>query len=141
MRCTGNGEVYFAVSAADVHVIRLNGERFSVSGKHVLAFDPSLQWDIKRVEGVSAMMGAGLTNMEFSGHGNLAIITHGPPIVLPCDGWTFVDMNALVGWTGGARVSMHRTVKLKALVGRGSGEAVQLRFEGQGNVVVQPSEI
>ena len=35
---------------------------------------------------------------------------------------------------------MHRTVKAKALIGRGSGEAVQMAFAGEGFVVVQPSE-
>lgn len=31
-------------------------------------------------------------------------------------------------------------MKLKALVGRGSGEVAQIRFDGQGFVIVQASE-
>ena len=42
--------------------------------------------------------------------------------------------------SAGLKTSVHRTMKLGALVGRGSGEAVQLAFAGSGFVVVQASE-
>jgi uncharacterized protein (AIM24 family) len=37
-------------------------------------------------------------------------------------------------------VSLKTDFKAKNLIGRGSGEALQLAFEGQGWVLVQPSE-
>jgi uncharacterized protein (AIM24 family) len=50
MRVSGNGDVFFADLAADVHVLELDGtDGFSVNGVSVLAFEPSLQWDIKMI--------------------------------------------------------------------------------------------
>ena len=141
MRCTGQGDVYFADLASDVHIIDLDGSQpVSVNGVSVLAFEPSLQWDIKMI-GSAGMMGGGLFNTFFTGRGKLAITTQGTPVVLTVDRPTFVDTDAVVAWSAGLQTSI-RTGGFKpmALLGRGSGEAFQLGFSGQGWVIVQPSE-
>ena len=57
MRVSGTGDVFFADLASDVHVIELDGtDGFSVNGVSVLAFEPTLQWDIKRI-GSAGMLG------------------------------------------------------------------------------------
>ena len=141
MKVSGTGDVFFADFASDVHVVELDGsDGLSVNGASVLAFDPSLQWDIKMI-GSAGMVGGGLFNTHFTGTGRLAITTRGTPVVLTVDAPTFVDTDAVVAWSASLQTSIKSSgFKASALLGRGSGEAFQLGFAGQGFVVVQPSE-
>ena len=141
MRCTGTGDVFFADLASDVHVVELDGsDGFSVNGVSVLAFEPTLQWDIKMIGGVG-MVSGGLFNTYFSGAGKLAITTKGTPVVLTVDAPTYVDTDAVVAWSASLQTSIHSGgFKPMSILGRGSGEAFQMAFSGQGFVVVQPSE-
>ena len=141
MLCTGQGDIFFADLASDVHVIELDGsDGFSVNGASVLAFEPTLQWDIKMIGGVG-MVSGGLFNTYFTGTGKLAITTRGTPVVLTVDAPTYVDTDAVVAWSASLQTSIHSGgFKPMALLGRGSGEAYQMAFSGQGFVVVQPSE-
>lgn len=139
MRCSGQGELFLADSGYQVHIIHLDGAGLTVNGRNVLAFEPSLSWDIERIKG-GAMMAGGLFNTRLEGHGWVAITTDGDPVVLRTDQQTFADTDAAVAWSSSLTTTLNRTVKAQALVGRGSGEAVQLAFQGQGIVIVQPSE-
>ena len=139
MRCRGKGDVFFANFAAEVHLVRLEGDALSVNGRSILAFEPTLSWDIRRIEGGSAFAG-GLFNTILQGTGWAAITAHGTPVVLQTDAPTYVDAQAAIAWSAGLQTSIHRTMKVGALVGRGSGEAVQLAFAGSGFVIVQASE-
>ena len=139
MRCRGKGDVFFANFAAEVHLLRLEGDTISVSGHSVLAFEPTLTWDIRRIEGAS-MFAGGLYNTILEGTGWVAVTSHGPPVVLQTDAPTYVDAQAAIAWSANLQTSINRTMKAGALVGRGSGEAVQLAFTGSGFVVVQASE-
>lgn len=141
MIATGQGELYLADYGKDVVVMQLAGEGLSVNGKNVLAFDASLQWGIERVKGVSMLSGMGMFNVVVRGHGWVAITSKGTPAVLDTrEAPTFVDTDALVGFTDGLQVQTRRTARFGGLIGRGSGEAFQLGFSGQGFVIVQPSE-
>ena len=53
---------------------------------------------------------------------------------------TFADAQAAITWSSGVTSSLKTDFKAKNLIGRGSGESVQLAFQGQGWVLVQPSE-
>jgi uncharacterized protein (AIM24 family) len=141
MKVTGRGDVFLARDAWDVHVIDLEGggDSITVNGENVLAFEPGLQWDIRRVEGAGIAAG-GLFNTVFSGQGRIAIACHGQPALLTVDQPTFVDTQSAVAWSSSLSTGVRRTMKAGALIGRGSGEAVQLAFEGQGFVLVQASE-
>jgi uncharacterized protein (AIM24 family) len=139
MRCRGKGDVFFASYAAEVHLVRLEGDALSVNGHSILAFEPTLSWDIRRIEGAS-MFAGGLFNTILQGSGWAAITSHGSPVVLQTDAPTYVDAEAAIAWSANLQTGIHRTMKLGALVGRGSGEAVQLAFSGPGFVIVQPSE-
>jgi uncharacterized protein (AIM24 family) len=141
MVCTGQGELYLADYGKDVIVMQLQGEALSVNGKNILAFDSSLQWTIERVQGVSMLSGMGMFNVVLRGQGWVALTSKGTPIMLDTrEAETLVDTDALVAFTEGLRVKPRRTARLGGLLGRGSGEAFQLGFQGQGFVVVQPSE-
>ena len=141
MRCGGQGDIFFADLASDVHVIELDGtDGLSVNGVSVLAFEPTLQWDIKMIGG-AGMLSGGLFNTVFTGQGKLAITTKGTPVVLNVDAPTHVDTDAVVAWSASLQTSIHSSgFKPMALLGRSSGEAFQMAFSGQGFVIVQPSE-
>ncbi|MGZ4593795.1 MAG: AIM24 family protein [Actinomycetes bacterium] len=139
MKVTGQGDLFLAHDADELHLISLEGDSVTVNGANVLAFESTLEWDIRRVEGAS-MMAGGVFNTVFTGHGQLAVNTHGTPVVLNVDAPTYADMQAAVAWSTSLQTSVRRTAGAGALVGRGSGEAFQLVFNGQGIVVVQASE-
>ena len=139
MKVTGQGDVFFADDASEVHLVNLENDSLTVNGSNVLAFDSSLAWDIKRVEGAS-MMAGGVFNTNFTGTGTVAITAHGTPVVLNVDAPTYADVQAAVAWSTSLQTSMRRTAGAGALIGRGSGEAFQLVFNGQGFVIVQASE-
>jgi uncharacterized protein (AIM24 family) len=141
MVCQGQGELYLADYGKEVIVMQLTNEALSVNGKNILAFDASLQWNIERVQGVSMLSGMGMFNVVLRGQGWVALTSKGTPILLDTrEAETFVDTDALVGFTEGLRIKPKRTARLGGLIGRGSGEAFQLGFHGQGFVLVQPSE-
>ncbi|MDT0304177.1 AIM24 family protein [Streptomonospora wellingtoniae] len=139
MTVSGRGDVFFARDAWDIHVIDLEGDSLTVNGENVLAFEAGLEWDIKRVEGAGLTAG-GLFNTVFTGTGRIAVACHGTPVLLQVDQPTFVDTQSAVAWASSLETGVRRTAKAGALVGRGSGEAFQLAFEGQGFVLVQASE-
>ena len=113
----------------------------TVNGPNLLAFDTGIDWDIKRVEGASSMMGGGLFNMALQGTGWVAILSDGPPVLLNvASAPTFADAQAAITWSSGVSTGIRTDFKMKNLIGRGSGESVQMSFQGQGWVLVQPSE-
>jgi uncharacterized protein (AIM24 family) len=140
MRCQGQGDVFLAERANDVHLLNLNNSGLSISGKNVLAFSSSLNWNIERVKGGSIATG-GLFNTTLRGTGWVALTTDGPPVVLnAAEAPTFADTNAVVAWSSNLQTQLKTSFKAGALIGRGSGEALQVAFHGQGFVIVQPSE-
>jgi uncharacterized protein (AIM24 family) len=140
MRCQGQGDVFLAERAYDVHLLNINNSGLSISGKNVLAFSSSLDWNIERVKGGS-MAAGGLFNTTLRGTGWVALTTDGPPVVLnAAEAPTFADTNAIVAWSANLQTQLKTSFKAGALIGRGSGEAVQVSFYGQGFVIVQPSE-
>jgi uncharacterized protein (AIM24 family) len=46
----------------------------------------------------------------------------------------------VVAWSANLQTQLKTSFRAGALIGRGSGEAVQVSFYGQGFVIVQPSE-
>jgi uncharacterized protein (AIM24 family) len=142
MKVTGAGEVFLADKGQDVHLIYLESDEITCNGANVLAFDAGIDWDIKRVQGgASAALAGGLTNMSLSGTGWVAVISDGPPVLLNiAEAPTFADAQAAITWSSGVTTSLKTDFKMKNLIGRGSGESLQVAFQGQGWVLVQPSE-
>ena len=140
MRCQGQGDVFLAEQANYVHLLELTNSGLSISGKNVLAFSANLDWNIERVKGGSIATG-GLFNTTLRGNGWVALTTDGPPVVLnAAEAPTYADTNAVVAWSANLQTQLKTSFKAGALIGRGSGEAVQVAFHGQGFVIVQPSE-
>ncbi|MFJ7267589.1 TerD family protein [Streptomyces sp. NPDC099050] len=143
MRCTGRGQVFLAETGAHLHAIELQGDGICVSAENVLAFDESLQHEIRRIEG-HGIPGGALFTMQFQGTGTVIVKTHGVPVVLPVTPTTFADSNAIVAWSSAAQVIISSQVRLRRNAYPGhSGETVNLQFRGApGNfIVVQPYEV
>jgi uncharacterized protein (AIM24 family) len=141
MKIEGKGEVFLADLAQDVQLLQLDGDSITANGANVLAFDAGIDWDIKQVEGVSGMMGGGLYNMELKGSGWVALVSDGPPVMIELDGQeTFADPQAAITWSSGLSTSVKTDVNVKTLIGRGSGETVQIAYSGKGWLLIQPSE-
>jgi uncharacterized protein (AIM24 family) len=143
MKVSGRGDLFLADRAADIHLVDMEqGDAISINGANVLAFDSTLQYDIKMVQGMGMMSNSGLFNCVFTGQGRLAITTKGTPVVLTVDQPTYVDPQAAICWSAGLQTGYHRAdqLGLGTLLGRSTGEAFTMSFSGQGFVVVQPSE-
>lgn len=138
----GQGKVYLADAGKKISILNLNNEGIVVNGNDVLAFEPSLDHKISMMKKIAGMMAGGLFNVSFSGSGLLAITTHYEPVTLRvtpgCP--VFTDPNATVAWSAGLSPNIKTDVSLKTFFGRGSGESLQMVFEGEGFVVIQPYE-
>ena len=141
MKMSGAGEVFLAHLAQDVHVIRLENDAITANGANVLAFDAGIEWDIKKVEGASGMLSGGLYNMHLEGTGFVALVSDGPPMLIKIGAEpTFADPNAAITWASTVTTSVKADVNLKTFIGKGSGESLQIAFEGEGWALIQPSE-
>ncbi|MFE5956892.1 TerD family protein [Streptomyces rubiginosohelvolus] len=143
MRCTGRGQVFLAEEGSHLHPVELQGDGICVSAENVLAFDESLQYEVRRVEG-HGIPGGALFTMLFQGTGTVVVKTHGTPVVLPVTPTTFADCNAVVAWSAASQVIVSSQVRLRRNAYPGhSGETVNLQFRGApGNfIVVQPYEV
>jgi uncharacterized protein (AIM24 family) len=142
MKAEGTGKIYLADNGKKVRILRLNNESIFVNGNDVLAIENSLQYDIKMMKSVAGVVGGGLFNVKISGTGLLALTTHGDPITLLVtpDQPLCTDANATVAWAGNLEPAIKTDLSFRNLIGRGSGEGIQLAFSGNGWVVVQPYE-
>ncbi|MCX5084816.1 AIM24 family protein [Streptomyces sp. NPDC056121] len=142
MTVRGQGEAWFAHEAQNCFIVDVEpGEALTVNGRNVLCFDSTLSYEIKTVKG-AGISGGGLFNSVFTGHGRLGLVCEGNPLVIPVSPQqpVFVDTDAVVGWTAHLNTSLHRSQSIGSMIRGGSGEAVQLKLEGEGYVVVRPSE-
>ncbi len=143
MKMEGQGRIYLADRGKRVHVLQLQDESICVNGNDMLALESSLDADITMIKSIAGMMAGGLFNVRISGTGLTAITTHGEPLLLPVSratGDVFTDPNATVAWSGNLSPDMRTDISLGTLFGRASGESVQMKFSGEGWVLVQPYE-
>jgi uncharacterized protein (AIM24 family) len=141
MKVSGTGEVFLAYHAQEVHLVKLEDDRITVNSSNLLAFDAGIDWDIRKVEGASGVLAGGLFNLELSGTGHVALLSDGPPMLIELRGDSaFADPQAAITWSSGVKTAVKTDVNLKTLIGRASGETLQMQFSGDGWVLIQPSE-
>jgi uncharacterized protein (AIM24 family) len=141
-KAEGTGKLYLADSGKKISILNLDNQSIFVNGNDLLAFEESIQWDIKMLKKVAGIMSGGLFNVKLEGTGMIAITTHYDPLTLKVTPETpvFTDPNATVAWSGNLQPDLKTDVSLKTFVGRGSGESLQMAFKGDGFVVIQPYE-
>lgn len=142
MKATGQGKLYVADQGKKISILNLRGDSIFVNGNDLLAFEPSINWDIKLMRRVAGMMAGGLFNVRLEGTGMVAITSHYEPLTLLVspNNPVFTDPNATVAWSGTLQPEFVTDVSFKTFIGRGSGESIQMKFSGNGFVVVQPFE-
>lgn len=141
-KAEGRGELFVADSGKKISVIHLQNEAICVNGNDVLAFEQSVGYDITMLKRVAGMMAGGLFNIKLSGTGYIAITTHYEPLTLRVtpDQPVITDPNATVAWSANLQPDIRTDMSMGTLLGRGSGESIQMVFRGDGFVVVQPYE-
>jgi uncharacterized protein (AIM24 family) len=142
MKAGGKGKLYLADEGKKIIILHLNNESIYVNGNDLLAFEPSIKWEIKLMKKIAGLMAGGLFNVRCEGTGMIAITTHYEPLTLRVTPGqpVITDPNATVAWSGNLRPEFQTDISLKTFFGRGSGESIQMKFEGDGFVVVQPYE-
>lgn len=142
MKATGRGQLYLADQGKKIIIFDLANDSITVNGNDLLAFEPTVKWDIKMMRRVAGMMAGGLFNIHLNGTGKIAISTYYDPLTLrvrPGEP-VFTDPSATVAWSGHLQPDIHTDISMRTLVGRGSGESIQLKFEGDGFVIIHPYE-
>lgn len=142
MKMDGQGKIYLADTGKRIHILDLNNETICVNGNDVLAMEDTIKWEIKLMRRVAGMLAGGLFNIRLSGTGMVAITTHYEPLALEVkpDMPVFSDPNATVAWSGSLEPEIVTNFTLGTFLGRSSGEAIQLKFQGKGWVILQPYE-
>jgi uncharacterized protein (AIM24 family) len=125
-KAEGVGKVYLADAGKKITILNLAGESIFVNGNDLLAFEPSISYEIKMMKKMSAMMAGGLFNVKLQGSGMVAFTTHYDPITLLVtpDNPVTTDPNATVAWSGDLEPKVKTDVSLKTFFGRGSGESL-----------------
>jgi uncharacterized protein (AIM24 family) len=139
MTAAGTGDLFLAHDKRKIMILELQNEQMTVNGDSILAFEPDIDWDIRRVEGAGRLAG-GLFNVILQGTGKVAVTSDGDPVLLDTNTPTFADPDSAIAWSGGVRTNVRSDVSFKTFMGRGSGETFQIAFEGPGWVLIQPSE-
>ena len=81
-KAEGRGVVYLADSGKKITILNLQGESLFINGNDLLAFEPSINYDIKMMRKMSAMLAGGLFNIRLEGSGMVAFTSHYDPITL-----------------------------------------------------------
>lgn len=141
-KAQGRGKLYLADEGKKITVLHLTDDAIVVNGSDLLAFEDGIRWDIKIMKKLSAMVAGGLFNVRLEGTGLVAITSHYDPIAfrVTADDPVYTDPNATVAWSGSLTPEFKTNLQLKSFFGRGSGESFQMKFRGEGFVVVQPFE-
>ncbi|MEU6849184.1 AIM24 family protein [Actinacidiphila alni] len=142
MEVKGQGTCYFADRATEINLVRLTGEKLYVEASNLLATDAGLRTGTTFTGLRGASQGNGLFTTTVEGTGQAAVMSDGPAIVLRVSAATplTVDPGAYIAHTGELRQQLQHSVGWRTMIGEGSGESFQIRFEGEGLVYVQPSE-
>lgn len=142
MKAEGTGRLYVADSGKKIRILHLQEEVICVNGNDVLAYEDAIKSEITMLKSVAGMMSGGLFQVRLSGTGHIAITTHGDPLTLLVspNQPVFTDPNATVAWSGNLTPTIKTDISFKTIIGRGSGESIQMKFEGSGWVLVQPYE-
>ncbi|MEU4886417.1 MULTISPECIES: AIM24 family protein [Streptomyces] len=142
MEVRGQGTCWFADRATEITLVPLHGDKLHVEASNLLAADAGLRTGTTFTGLRGAAQGNGLFTTVVEGTGQAAIMSDGPAVVLRVSPAypLRVDPGAYVAHTGKLRQEFQSGVNFRTVLGEGSGESFQIRFEGEGLVYVQPSE-
>jgi uncharacterized protein (AIM24 family) len=135
MRCRGQGDLFLARNSDQLHLTDLDGGSQTVNGANVLALEPRADMGHPQGRGRDRAVGRRVQH-GLHRDGMDRVVGLRDASLAP----TYADLQSAIAWSSSLRTRLVRTAKAGALIGRGSGEALQIAFEGDGVVVVQASE-
>ncbi|MGW1409315.1 AIM24 family protein [Streptomyces sp. NPDC002403] len=142
MEVTGQGTCYFADRASEINLVPLHGDKLYVEASNLLCTDAGLRTGTTFTGLRGGASGNGLFTTTVEGTGQVAIMSDGSAVALRVSPQypLFVDPGAYIAHQGKLQQHLQSGVNFRTLIGEGSGESFQIRFEGEGIVYVQPSE-
>jgi len=141
-KAEGRGKLYLADRGKKISVLKLENDSICVNCNDILAIEDSLNWDIRMMRKLSGVMEDEIYNVKLEGNGMVAITTHKDPFTFRVtrEYPVFTSPNSTVAWAGKLEPEIKTDISLKTLIGKSSGESVQMVFRGEGFVVIQPFE-
>ena len=136
-KAEGKGCVYISDNGAHNQVVRLEGGTVYIASANLLAFEPTLQHEVRMVGGAGVLAG-GIFMIKLSGNGLVAIAVKGDPLtmrVTPEDPVS-TDPTAVIAWSGSLWPKLKTDAEVRTLLAHGGGESIQMLFEGDGYVIV-----
>ncbi|RDG37520.1 AIM24 family protein [Streptomyces corynorhini] len=142
MEVKGQGTCYFADRASEINLVSLHGDKLYVESSNLLCTDAALRTGTTFTGLRGGASGNGLFTTVVEGTGQAAIMSDGEAVVLRVSSRypLYVDPGAYIAHQGKLQQKLQSGVNFRTLIGEGSGESFQIRFEGEGLVYVQPSE-
>jgi uncharacterized protein (AIM24 family) len=149
MKTRGSGEVLYGHHGYFVTILPVRGQTLYVESDNVLVFDNRLRPSTmflgnQGIQGIARGMtsGQGLFTTTFDGQGEVAVTSSGDLIELTVSPGkaVFVDPQAYIAHSGQLTSKVHTDLGWKNLIGQGSGEGLQLKFEGSGTIYIQADE-
>lgn len=143
MEASGTGVVYFAHNAAETTIIELNGDTLQVESQQLMVINGNLQTNVAFAGLRGASAGQGLFTTTVSGHGQVALLSQGGPLIhleVSPQYPLVVDPDAFVCARGNLNQSFVTDVSWRNVIGQDGGEAFSLRWDGSGVVSIQPAE-
>lgn len=140
VRAAGTGRMYCGHHGEQVRIIELRDETMFVIWEELLAFEETLRFEAGLVGNGLSLATGGLVRMRLSGSGSVALVTHGEPLTLQVspDNPLSTDPRATIAWSGGLTPTLKTDLSWRTIIGHGGRQPIQMRFEGEGRVVVQP---
>lgn len=142
IKANGRGRLYLVDKGKTISLIKLQGETLHVNNNDLLAFQESIRWDATLMRRVTGMPAGGLFNVKLAGTGLIAITTHYAPLTLRVTPQSpiMTNSNATVAWSGTLSPKFRTDITFKTFLGRRGGASIQMVFQGDGFVVIQPRE-
>jgi uncharacterized protein (AIM24 family) len=151
MVAQGQGTVHYGYRGMYLTIIEVGQMGpLTVEADRLVAHDASLQATLVflgsqgGIRGAvrGAVSGQGMFTTQLHGYGTAVVLSHGGTIALPVQPGqtTTVDPQAFVAHVGQVNADIALNASWRDAVGRGSGEAIQLKMTGNGTVYVQASE-
>jgi uncharacterized protein (AIM24 family) len=142
VRAAGNGVLYCAHRGAHVRIVRLEDATMVVSAPELLAFESSLACEMSLLGHGLGIAAGGLVVASLRGSGALALLTHGEPLTLRVTPGNPVctDPHATIAWSGQLSPTLKTDLGWRSAIAHGGQEPIQMHFDGDGDVIVQPFE-
>ena len=139
-KAEGIGKLFLADEAKFISIVNLENIPIYVQAQNVLAFEKQISWDIQPLFNIGTLLAGGLFHLKFHGLGAVAFTTSFEPLKIEVkEGKSiYTDAKSTIAWSSGVVPNIRTDISLQTLIGRSSGETVQIKFEGNGFVIVEP---